>query len=204
LCQRLQELQMPAVAITDIANLFALIKFYKASLKAGLKPVCGCDVRVRDEERGGETHLVLLVKNHAGYLNLTELISALYTDNPSHGAPVLSKAKLAGHTEGLIALSGAQSGDIGTALLANETALASELLADWQRLFPDSFYLELQRVGKPDEEDYIDAAVTLALKSGCPVVATNDVRFLHQDDFDAHEVPQNVNEIGNRQVTARQ
>jgi len=185
---------MPAVAITDQANLFALIKFYKAALKTGIKPVVGCDVLVRDDDSGSETHLVLLVKNQLGYLNLTQLISELYTDNPSHGAPVLHKAKLQGRTDGLIALSGAQRSDIGAALLANEMEQARQLLADWQRLFPDSFYLELQRVGKPDEEDYIDAAVTLALAAECPVVATNDVRFLHQDDFDAHEVRVCINE----------
>lgn len=194
LIARLQELQMPAVAITDLANLFGLIKFYTASLKSGIKPLCGCDVRVIDAERNSETRLVLLVKNHAGYLNLTILISELYTDNPGQSEPMLHKHKLAGRTEGLIALSGAQMSDIGVALLADEMDLAASLLQGWRDLFPDSFYLELQRVGKADEEVYIDAAVTLALASGCPVVATNDVRFIHQDDFDAHEVRVCINE----------
>ena len=191
---RLQEMQMPAVAITDLANLFGLIKFYKGALKAGIKPVCGCDVRVVDENKNSETRLVLLVKNHAGYLNLTRLISELYTDNPGHSEPTMHKHKLKGNTEGLIALSGAQMSDIGAALLAGEDGLAAELLKGWQELFPDSFYLELQRVGKANEEQYIDAAVTLALHTGSPVVATNDVRFIDQDDFDAHEVRVCINE----------
>lgn len=194
LISRLHELQMPAVAITDLANLFGLIKFYTGSLKAGIKPICGCDVRVIDTERRSETRLVLLVKNHAGYLNLTTLISELYTDNPGQSEPKLHKHKLAGRTEGLIALSGATMSDVGVALLAGEMELAANLLQEWMALFPESFYLELQRVGKADEETYIEAAVNLAASSACPVVATNDVRFIYQGDFDAHEVRVCINE----------
>lgn len=185
---------MPAVAITDLANMFGLIKFYTGAVKAGIKPVCGCDVRVIDGDKSSETRLVLLAKDSVGYLNLTEIISALYTDNPGQTEPTLHKHKLAGRTSGLIALSGAQMSDIGEALLAGEMEEAKALLATWQELFPDSFYLELQRVGKADEEEYIDGAVELAALTGCPVVATNDVRFLDQDDFDAHEVRVCINE----------
>ena len=81
---RLRELSMPAVAITDLANMFSLIKFYTASLKAGIKPVCGCDVLVESDDGSKQTRLVLLVKSEAGYLSLTKLISELYTENPSH------------------------------------------------------------------------------------------------------------------------
>ena len=185
---------MPAVAITDLANMFSLIKFYTAASKAGIKPVCGCDVLVEDDDRGGRTPLVLLVKNQAGYLNLTKLVSELYTEHPSHSEPVIMKSKLAGRVDGLIALSGAQYSDIGAALLAGETGLAAQLLQQWRELFPDSFYLELQRVGKNDEEEYIEAAVMLAIEADCPVVATNDVRFIDKDDFDAHEVRVCINE----------
>ena len=186
LLSRLQDLSMPAVAITDLANMFGLIKFYSGSMKSGIKPICGCDVLISDE--AGQTRLVLLVKNHQGYLNLTRLISDLYTENPSHGVPEISKKNLAEFSEGLIAISGAQHSDIGTALLAGEEAQARELLGRWCEIFPDSFYIELQRVGRNFEEDYIDAAVALASACGCPVVATNDVRFLDRDDFEAHEV----------------
>lgn len=193
LLSRLKELQMPAVAITDVSNLFGLIKFYSGSVKSGIKPICGCDVLVENEE-GVQTRLALLVKNRTGYLNLTNLISALYTDAESHGDPVLPVSKLVGSTEGLIALSGAQHSDIGSALISDDVTLAKRLLEKWQALFPDSFYLELQRVGKADEEEYIEAAVNLALATQCPVAATNDVRFIHQDDFDAHEVRVCINE----------
>jgi DNA polymerase-3 subunit alpha len=165
LIARLRENSMPAVAITDLANMFSLIKFYTASLKAGIKPVCGCDVLVESDDGSKQTRLVLLVKSQAGYLSLTKLISELYTENPSQSEPSVCKSQLAGRVDGLIALSGAQNSDIGQALLADEKDLAKELLAEWQQLFPENFYLELQRVGKAEEEDYIDAAVALAIET---------------------------------------
>tara|TARA_B110000858_G_scaffold112419_1_gene128567 strand:+ start:130 stop:3762 length:3633 start_codon:yes stop_codon:yes gene_type:complete len=194
LIARLRKLSMPAVAITDLANMFSLIKFYSASLKAGIKPVCGCDVLVESDDGSKQTRLVLLVKNEVGYLSLTKLVSELYTENPSQSEPVVRKSQLLGRVDGLIALSGAQNSDIGIAALAGEKDLAKELLVEWRQLFPESFYLELQRVGRIEEEDYIDAAVALAIETNTPVVATNDVRFIDQDDFDAHEVRVCINE----------
>jgi DNA polymerase-3 subunit alpha len=194
LIAKLREHSMPAVAITDLANMFCLIKFYSAAIRAGIKPVCGCDVLVESDDRSQQTRLLLLVKDQTGYLSLTKLISELYTENPGQSEPIIRKSMLAGRVDGLIALSGAQNSDVGAALLRGEPELAKELLQQWQALFPDSFYLELQRVGKPEEEDYIDAAVLLALGTACPVVATNDVRFIDQDDFDAHEVRVCINE----------
>lgn len=193
LIERLQRFKMPAAAITDVSNLFGLIKFYSSAIKSGIKPICGCDVPVVNDE-GVQTQLVLLVKNQAGYLNLTNIISDFYTEAESHGDPLLKIGKLVGRTEGLIALSGAQKSDIGSALINNENALARSLLQTWQQLFPESFYIELQRVGKADEENYIEAAVNLAIAAQCPVVASNDVRFLDQEDFDAHEVRVCINE----------
>ncbi len=194
LIERLLELKMPAVAMTDIANLFALIKFYNKSISSGIKPLCGCDVLVRDLETGLQSHLVLLAQDKQGYLNLTELISEIYTDANGLSDAVLLKEKLAGRTAGLIALSGAQLGDVGRALLAGEQEDAKSLLEEWQELFPNRFYLELQRLGKPDEEAYIEKVLELAQLTSCPVVATNDVRFLKQDDFEAHEVRVCINE----------
>ena len=194
LITRMVELEMPAVAVTDMANLFALIKYYSKALKTGIKPICGCDVLIADENQNTQTRLVLLVKNHTGYLNLTQLISDLYTENTSSGVPVIRKAKLAQHAEGLIALSGAQESDIGEALLQGDMELAQELLSQWRKMFPESFYLELQRVGKNGEEEYIELALAMSLRTGCPVVATNDVRFISRDDFEAHEVRVCIND----------
>ncbi len=194
LLAKARELEMPAIAVTDLANMFGLIKFYSAAESAGVKPICGCDVLIRAEDGRAETRLLLLAKHREGYLTLSRLISKIYTGNEARTDASLSMEQLAGCTEGLIALSGAQFSDIGAALLAGERDEARAHLDSWRELFPDSFYLELQRVGREGEEDYIDAAVELAAASDTPVVATNDVRFLLQEDFEAHEVRVCIND----------
>ncbi|MEC8408973.1 MAG: DNA polymerase III subunit alpha, partial [Pseudomonadota bacterium] len=187
LVKRLVDLEMPAVAVTDLANLFGLVKFYSSAQSAGIKPLGGCDAVVIDED-GVLTPMVLLVQNEQGYLNLTQLVSQMYTAGDRTGEPSLSLKDLEGKTDGLIALSGAQYGDIGQALLADDTERAASCLSDWLRLFPDRFYIELQRVGKPEEEAYIERVLSLAVAHHVPVVATNDVRFIYSSDFEAHEV----------------
>ena len=187
LVESLVGLEMPAVAVTDLANLFGLVKFYTSSQSAGIKPIGGCDVMVEDEG-GGLTPLVLLVQNEQGYLNLTQLVSQMYTAGDRTGEPKLAGKDLEGTTEGLIALSGAQRGDVGQALLAGDSERATFFLSNWLKLFPDRFYIELQRVGKPEEEVYIERALALAVNQDVPVVATNDVRFISSSDFEAHEV----------------
>ncbi len=191
--ERLSELQMPAVALTDLANLFGLIKFYSRASRAGIKPICGCDLIVEDDD-GGQSKLVLLVKNHTGYLNITRLISELYTEASGTTEPVVTQSSLAKYSEGLIALSGGIESNVASALLLGELDKADRLLQNWLALFPDSFYIELQRIGKDDEESYIAAAVDLAMRRSCPVVATNDVRFLQAEDFEAHEVRVCIND----------
>jgi len=195
LVKRLAELDMPAVAITDHANLFSLVKFYKAAMGQGIKPIAGADVLVfNDEEPAAPHRLTLLVNTQQGYVTLTELISKAYQEGQHQGIPMLQREWIAGNHSGLIALSGAMEGDIGKALLSENTGTARHLAEYWGNLFSQCFYLELQRVGKPDEERYIAAAVELALATGLPVVATNDVRFIRQEDFAAHEVRVCINQ----------
>ena len=195
LVKRVAEAGMPAVAVTDQCNLFSMVKFYRAAMAAGVKPVIGVDLWVADNSTGSSpTRLVLLCKSRSGYLNLTRLVSRTYIEGQHRGIPVLERDWLDGHSAGLIALSGGLSGDIGQALLADKPALAGELLAQWQRLFPDNFYLELQRTGRTGEEDYLHRAIDLAASAGVPVVATNDVHFLKASDFEAHETRVCINE----------
>ena len=182
------EAGMPAVALTDQSNMFALVKFYRACQAAGVKPIVGVDCWVTSEDEPTQpTKLTLLCIDNAGYLNLTQLVSKGYTEGQHRGIPMLQKSWFEGNTEGLIALSGGRLGDIGLALLSGNEELAVTRLNDWSQLFPDRFYLELQRTGRDNEEDYLHAAVDLALKCKIPVVATNEVRFISTDDFDAHE-----------------
>jgi len=186
---------MPAIAITEHANLFSLVKVYKAALGQGIKAIAGSDVLVfNPEDPATPYRLTLLVNNHAGYITLTELISKAYQEGQHQGVPMLRQEWIEANHNGLIALSGAMSGEIGKALLAENFDAAKRLAAFWGGLFEQSFYLELQRVGKPEEERYIAAAVELALATDLPVVATNDVRFVHQQDFAAHEVRVCINQ----------
>ncbi|MBL1261519.1 MAG: DNA polymerase III subunit alpha [Thiotrichaceae bacterium] len=180
---------MPAVAVTDQSNLFAMVKFYRAAISAGVKPIIGVDLWIQNPDDVNQpTKLVLLCQNHAGYLNLTRLISRSYIEGQHNGIPMIQQAWLAGENEGLIALSGGRNGDVGQALLAGNEEAAKQLLSAWRQLFDDRFYLELQRTGRENEEDYLHAAVALAVDADVAVVATNDVCFLKADNFEAHEV----------------
>ena len=177
---------MPAVAVTDMSNLFALIKFYKAALGAGIKPIIGVDAWVRRHD-AEPTRLALLCQNLIGYRNLTRLVSRSFLEGRQRGLPTIDYAWLAGNTDGLIALSGGREGELGQALLNDHREQAEIGLAEWRRLFPERFYLEVQRTGRPQEEEYLDAVVELAAATGTPVVATNAVCFLQRGDFEAHE-----------------
>ncbi|NLU11590.1 MAG: DNA polymerase III subunit alpha [Gammaproteobacteria bacterium] len=179
---------MPAVAVTDQSNMSSLVKFYTAAQKGGVKPICGADIWLASaEEDGPLTRMTLLVMTPQGYRNLTELISLGFTDGQHNGLAILQRDWVKQAATGLIALSGAKEGEIGLALLAGDKAKATELLAEWQAVFGDRFYLELQRTQRPNDEEHVHAAVALAAETGVAVVATNDVRFLQQDDFAAHE-----------------
>lgn len=178
---------MPAVALTDQGNVFALVKFFRAAETAGIKPLIGADLRLRDSEADGSSRFTLLCCDARGYRNLSQLITRSYLEGQQRGQPVLERAWLAEHCAGLIALSGGREGEIGRALLAGRDSQAQTLLEEWARWFPRHFYLELQRTAREGEEEYLRAAVALAARSGLPVVATNDVRFLQAADFGAHE-----------------
>ncbi|TFH73086.1 DNA polymerase III subunit alpha [Gammaproteobacteria bacterium LSUCC0112] len=189
LIKTVRALDMPAVAVTDHVNLFAMIKFYSEALGKGIKPICGCDVLIENTERPDRPHAItLLVKNLEGYRNLTRLISMSYTNKVGHGEPLLRRQWLEHHADGLIALSGGMNGDVGRALVDGDRPAALRALAWWMNLFPESFYLSIARCGRPGEEAYIQAAVLLSSDTDCPLVAVNDVRFIAAADFEAHEV----------------
>ncbi|MDQ8038823.1 MAG: DNA polymerase III subunit alpha [Rickettsiella sp.] len=188
LIARAVDLRLPAIGITDQSNLFAAIKFYQAAVNAGIKPIIGAECWIENSQFSEQPfRLVLLCQNQQGYRNLTQLISRAYLEGQQADKPVLRKSWLSIHSAGLIALSGGREGDIGQALLKNKLILAKELLETWVSFFTNRFYLELQRVGGTHEEEYIVAATTLAAECHVPVVASNDVRFLYSEDFDAHE-----------------
>ena len=183
------ELGMPALAMTDFTNLCGLVKFYFAAHDAGIKPIIGADFKVQSAGMGDELfELTILAANNEGYKNLTLLISEAYQRGHVQHLPIIDKEWLVNHREGLIILSGGKNGDVGKALLKGNQKMVDSLVAFYQNHFPDSYYLELVRTGRADEEAYLHFAIELAEKADLPVVATNDVRLLTADQFDAHEI----------------
>ncbi|MBP9218126.1 MAG: DNA polymerase III subunit alpha [Sterolibacterium sp.] len=181
---------MPALALTDLANLFGAVKFYSGARAAGLKPIIGCDAWIAETEtgRGIGQRLLLLVKNRAGYLRLCELLSAAHLGVRHQERAEISRAALSnGDNSGLIALSAAHLGDIGQLLLAGKPEQAEASARHWATLFPDSFYIELQRYGQPQADALVRQSVALAARLGLPLVATHPVQFMSADDFKAHE-----------------
>jgi len=181
--------RMPAVALTDQSNLFAMVKFYRAAQSAGVKPIIGVDLLVREVgERVEPSRLVLLCQNNVGYKNLTRLVSRSYLEGQFKGVATIDRSWLTtDNLQGLIALSAGREGDVGRAVVNGRAADARVALQSWLALFGDRFYIELQRTGRDAEETCIRGTLQLAVDLGVPVVATNDVRFVLRDDFQAHE-----------------
>jgi DNA polymerase-3 subunit alpha len=193
--------EMGALALTDLSNLFGLVRFYTAARAAGIKPITGADVWVSNPQDPDQPHrLLLLVQNHSGYLNLCELLSRASLENQSRGraevdsawfsepaAKAEDKSAKRTLTYGLIALSGARQGEIGAALLAGQEDQAKITAKRYEKLFPKSFYIEVQRGGHQQDEKQLQLACHLASELKLPVVATHPVQFMKKSDFIAHE-----------------
>lgn len=189
LVKKVAAMGMPAMALTDFTNLCGLVKFYSTAHNCGIKPIIGADFTLQSEEFGDElTKLTVLAKNNVGYKNLTLLISKAYLRGHVQHQPVIDKAWLMEHAEGLIVLSGGKSGEIGRALLKGNQQQVEKCLEFYQTHFADHFYLELVRTGRADEESYLHFALELAEQYELPVVATNEVVFITEESFEAHEI----------------
>lgn len=182
---------MPALALTDLSNLFGLVKFYQEAREKGIKPIIGCDVWISNEtDRDKPARILLLCQSYPGYLLLCRLLSRAYRENQYRGRAEIRKAWLKERgvgTEGLIALSGANLGDVGVALIQNDLTQANILAQEWGNLFPGRFYIEVQRAGHANTEALVQRALVLASTLRLPVVATQPVQFLNPEDYRAHE-----------------
>ena len=179
----------PALAITDLNNLFGGVKFYKEGRGKGIKPILGSEVQIEGlgTDVAQTSRVILLAQGKQGYLNLCELLARGWTRNVVKAQSVLKLEWLQELGEGLILLSGAQAGPVGQALVQGDTAKASDVALQLASLFPHRFYLELQRAGRPDDEQHVAATVQLAARLGLPVVATHPVQFLSAEDYEPHE-----------------
>lgn len=181
--------QQPALAITDLSNVFGMVKFYKEARSKGLKPLIGCDVWIsNDQHRDKPNRLLLLVKNHTGYLQLCELLTQAWLTNQHIGRAEIRSEWLAALTPGgLIALSGAHFGDIGVALENGNLDAARRCAQQWATIFPDHFYIEIQRVNQTNMAAQVRQSVALAAELNLPVVATHPIQFIDASEFTAHE-----------------
>ncbi|MDN4054631.1 DNA polymerase III subunit alpha [Massilia sp. YIM B02763] len=193
--------QQPAVAVTDLANAFALVRFYKAARGKGVKPIVGVDAWItNDDNRDKPFRLLILCKNRTGYLQLCELLSKAWLTNQYKGRAEIRVEWLEAlatsvstlepevpQANGLIVLSGAQFGDIGQAIDNGDVAKAEACARRWAQIFPGHFYVEIQRAGQPNQEQQVRHSVALAGRLGLPVVATHPVQFISKDEFIAHE-----------------
>ncbi|NBT66181.1 MAG: DNA polymerase III subunit alpha [Betaproteobacteria bacterium] len=179
----------PALAITDLGNLFGAIKFYKAAFSNGIQPIIGADIYLKDDtsQQSEISRLLLIAQNHQGYLNLCELLTRAWSQMGAHAQGVVQLTQLEKLSEGLIVLSGAQDGVVGKALIQGKQQRASEFALQLARIFPHRFYLEIQRAGRIDDELHVSATAQLASRLKLPLIATHPVQFTNPDDYESHE-----------------
>ena len=189
LARAVREAGMPAVAMTDVSNLYATVKFYRACVEAGIKPLFGVQLDVTDGKQAKSAgQITLLCRNNNGLRALSHLLTEIYTQPRSTQALSVDRTRLADCGADIIGLSGGMDGDIGRCLRSGLTEEATELLTKYQNIFEGNFFIELSRTDRTGERDYEAKALDLAAREGAPLVATNAMRFLAPSDFEAHEI----------------
>ncbi len=190
-----REMGMPAVALTDHGVMYNSIEFYTRAQAAGVKPILGCEVYVapgarteRQPRRDNYFHMVLLARNMAGYKNLVKLVSKGFLEG-FYYKPRVDKELLAEHAEGLIATSACLGGEIPNQIMARELKQAEYLAGHFREIFgPENFYLELQNHGLPEQAAVNEGLASISQHLGLPLICTNDVHYLRQEDAKPHEV----------------
>lgn len=188
LIERVKEQGFPAVAITDHANLFCMVRFYGRAIAAGIKPIIGVDLPISPTSATDPVgSMVLLAMGDRGYRQLTRLLTRFYSGDRSTANPAAERAWFDDGITDLIAISPGPSGDVGQALLHGRMDQAKRRAERWADIFEDRFYLGVQRTEREADEPCLEASLDLASEFSLPIVAGNDVRFLHREDFEAHE-----------------
>ena len=186
------EANIPALALTDLNNVFGLVKFYEKAREKGIKPILGADLWIENEiNRDQPYRLLALCQNAKGYLALSEILTRAYLENQYRGRAEVKKSWLLDKNEGLIILSGGVMGDVGQAILQEHTDIAINAMKAWAVHFKDRFYIEIHRVAEGDDKKnetrFINQSLNLATSLEIPVVATHPIQFMDQDDYRAHE-----------------
>ncbi len=194
LIARAKKMQMPAIALTDYFNLFAGIKFYKAAIHAGIKPIFGAQISIKESRHTYQ--VLLLCQNQIGYANLSKLISECYLNHQEHGRVFATPGLVKNYSAGLIMIANALESDIAQFLLNGQLSQANEQIGVWCRVFQKRYYLAVERTNRLNSEEHLQRTVHLALKTNTPIVAMNAVQFLHKEDFYTHEVKVCINQGG--------
>ena len=210
---RTKELGMDAVAITDMSNMYAAIKFYKEAKAQGIKPILGSEVFVVPEYRLNEDNkldvsegykAVILAQNASGYRDVMEIISEGYshglTKLGNHDIPFVEEAYIAERSSDIIMLSAGIEGAVGKAILEGDIDKAEKKMKFFQSVFGDRYFTEVSRTGRKEDDKYLNLAVNLSVDNDIPLVATNNVKFLYQDDFQDHEIRVCVQESQTREL----
>ena len=185
LIDSVKEAGMKSVALTDDMSLFSAIKFYQKAINSGIKPIIGAKISVNND--AGIYDAILLCQNHEGYLNLSELISKAYLNENEGFTVCVSEGQLRAHNKGLLMIASPISSDISKLLLNNEFELAKNKILEWTNTFDDRYYIAVQRTGRNLDESLLNHMIDLGVELQVPIVATNDVQFLHKSDYEAHE-----------------
>jgi len=178
---------MPAIAVTEQGNLFSTVKFYRAMQNQGVKPLIGAELKIVNHNPEDAFNIVLLCQHIDGYQNLSRLITKSYTEGQNRGNPLVQIDWLKKYNDGLIIIDCAENGGFANSILFQDESKIQKNIENWLSIFPDRYYFELQRIGKKGQNNYINQAIKYSEKFNVPVVATNNARFLEEDDFDAHE-----------------
>ena len=183
---------IPSVALTDKSNMFGLVKFFNKCEAAGIKPISGASIRLVFENDENSHELLCLAKTNEGHKNLMKVISNAHNNN-AFSIPVISFNDLVELKDDIVAISGGKESHIFEYLKRDNVSDANKVIDKFTKYFKDDFVIEVQRTNRPDEAEYFNKILPLAVNKGIPLVATNDVLFANQDDYEVHETKVCIN-----------
>ena len=187
-------MNMPAISITEKNNVFSAIKFYRAMHDQGIKPLIGADLNLVTEKKDEYSNILLFCQHIDGYKNLSKLITKSYTEGQYLGNPTIHFDWLKKYNDGLIVIDCADNGNFTKIFTSNDNLNRNKTIENLLSLFPNRYYLELQRIGRKDEGLLVSNTLDYSEKFNIPVVATNNVRFLEETDFEAHDARVCINQ----------
>jgi DNA polymerase-3 subunit alpha len=200
LIKQATKFNMKAVALTDHDGLYGAIQFYKKAKSAEIKPIIGCEIQVKDNQKSNQIyHLILLVKDKKGYSNLCQIITKAHLSNPG-SIPVIEKDILARYSKGIIGLSGCGKGEIPLLLLQKKDEQAEEAAYRYQQVFgKENFYLELSFHGLSKEKEINSQLIGMGQKLKIPLVATNNVHYLEKNQASSQGLLNKIANLGTKE-----